>query len=116
MRLKVERYEEMSIEQLAALVGSHGTSSAGLSGGSCKTYGVLRLAPLNRIDRFNSKQIDKLNGVKFGRKGDTEIRLGDFIRNENRPLCLPYASLFQPDQKSAEIPTTAQFSDEIFGL
>jgi hypothetical protein len=116
MRLKVERYEEMSIEQLAAMVGSHGTSSAGLSGGSCKTYGVLRLALLNRIDRFNSKQIAKLNGVKFGRKGDTEIRLGDLIRNENRPLCLPYASLFQEEQKPAETTIAAQSSDECFGL
>ena len=95
MRLKVERYEEMSREQLAALVASLGKSPAGLPGGSCKTYGVLRLASLNKIDRLHSTQIDKLSGLKFGRERDTEIRLGDFIRNGHRPLCLPYASLFQ---------------------
>ena len=114
MRLKVERYEEMTREQLAALVATHGTSPAGLPGGSGKTYGVLRLAPPHKIDRFNSKQIDKLNGVKFGRKGDTEIRLQDFIRNGHRPLCLPHASLFQGEQKPAEVPIAAQSSDESF--
>ena len=116
MRLKVKGYEEMSREQLAVLVATHGTSPAGLPGGSGKTYGVLRLAPPHKIDRFNSKQIDKLNGVKFGRKGDTEICLQDFIRNGHRPLCLPYASLFQGEQKPAEVPITAQSSDESFGL
>ena len=116
MRLKVEGYEEMSREQLVALVASHGASPAGLPGIGCKKYGVLRLAPLLKIDRFNSKQIAKLNGLKFGRESDTEIRMGDFIRNGHRPLCLPYASLFQPEAKSAEIPTAAQFSTESLGL
>jgi hypothetical protein len=116
MRLKVERYEEMIREQLTALMASHGASPAGLPSIGCKKYGVLRLAPLLKTDRFNSKQIAKLNGLKFGRESDTEIRMGDFIRNGHRPLCLPYASHFQPDQKSAEIPTAAQFSTESLGL
>ncbi len=103
MRLKVERYEEMSPEELAALVASHGKSPAGLPGGGVKKYGLLQLAPPLKTDLLNSQQIDKLNGVKFGREGDTQIHLEDFIRNGHRPLCLPHARLFQLEQRNAAI-------------
>jgi predicted component of viral defense system (DUF524 family) len=102
VRLKVQQYEEMSRGQLAALVSSHDGCPAGLPGGA-KTYGVLHLAPLHRNDRINSSQITKLEGLKFGREGDSEIRLADFIRSGHRPLCIPYANLFQPDQNSAVV-------------
>jgi hypothetical protein len=111
MRLKVERYEEMSREQLAALAASHGKSPVGLPGGGAKKYGVLLLARVQKTDLFNSQQIDKLNGVKFGRVGDTQIHLEDFIRNGHRPLCLPHASIFQSTSKSADSPIDSGVPD-----
>jgi hypothetical protein len=111
VRLKVKRYEEMSSEELAALVASHGKSPAGLPGDGAKKYGVLILARFQKTDLLNSQEIDKLNGVKFGREGDTQIHLIDFIRNGHRPLCLPHASLFQSAPKSADSPIDSGVPD-----
>jgi predicted component of viral defense system (DUF524 family) len=111
MRLKVERYEEMSSEELAALAASQGKSPPGLPGGGGKKYGVLILTRFQKTDLLNSQEIDKLNGVKFGREGDTQIHLIDFIRNGHRPLCLPHASLFQSAPKSADSPIDSGVPD-----
>jgi len=95
-RWQVTGYEEMSHGELAALVAAEGGAPAGLPGGSAKIYGVLRLAPAKKTDRFLSSQLAQLDQVVLGREGDAEIRLADFIRKGHRPLCLTYEKLFQP--------------------
>ena len=116
MRLEVDRYEEMGCKELTAFVESISGCPAGLPSGSANAYGVLRLRLPKATDKFNSSELKKLNGVKFGRGGDTEIHLQDFIRKGHRPLCIPYARILQAEQKPAEIPIATQSSDEGFGL
>jgi predicted component of viral defense system (DUF524 family) len=101
MRLEVDCYEEMGCKELSAFVESILGYPAGLPSGNANAYGVLRLKLPNATNKFNSSDLRKLNAVKFGREGDTGIQLPDFIRKGHRPLCIPYARIFQSEQKSA---------------
>lgn len=116
IRREVERYDELSCKEFEAILASIGGAPAGLPSGKAQSYGVLWLKPQKITDSFNFKEVEKLDEVRLGYKTDTEILLKNFIRKGHRPLCIPYARLFQAEQKPTEVPIAAQSSDESFGL
>jgi|GEM_PF-6377050 hypothetical protein len=62
------------------------------------------------------RTLKEVRESRLGYNPDGEIHLADFICECHCPLCIPYARIFQAEQKPAETTIAAQSSDECFGL